>query len=108
MVLKIFEFKEHKLKVKLDDDSITFNRSNNNFKIHKSMRGETKVFFKNITDIKYQEPSTFKKGFIQFSTPRSNLAGAIRTIDQGSNAIIFTKKEQTMVDEIKAYVESKI
>ena len=107
-MIKEYHFKEHKLKVLLEDDSITFVRGKNDLMIHKSMRGENKVLFNQITGIKYQEPTALKKGFIQFSIPRTNIVGVLRSMDQGSNAIVFNKKEQEMVNEIKVFVENRL
>lgn len=106
--MKEYRFKENKLKVILDDESIVFVRGKNDLKIHKSMRGENKVFFNQILGIKYQEPALLKKGFIQFSIPRTNIVGVVRSMDQGANAIVFNKNEQDMINEIRNYVETKL
>lgn len=103
-----YQFKEHKLHVILDDTSIVLRRGKNDLMIHKSLRGDTKLFLNQITEIKFKEPTMMSKGYNQFSTPRTSFVGAIRTIDQPQNAITFKKDELEKVLEIKSFVESKI
>lgn len=105
---KEYNFRKPKTRVILKDNSITFVRGNHDLMINSQMRGETVVLFKNVTEIKFQKPSAFSKGFLQFSTPRTSLLGAARKVDQPQNAIEFSKEELGDVLEIKKYAESKI
>ena len=50
---KEFDFKKPKTHVVLTDSYISFIRGNNDLTIHKSLRGETKLFYSKIVEIKH-------------------------------------------------------
>ena len=65
---KEFDFKKPKTHVVLTDSYISFIRGNNDLTIHKSLRGETKLFYSKIVEIKYKKPTFTSEGYIQFCT----------------------------------------
>lgn len=93
-------------KVTLTDEYISLTRGDHDLMINKVMRGETKLFYNQIVEIKYKKPSAVGKGYIQFCTARTSNLGASRTIDQPQNAIKFLKAETEEVEVIKRYVEA--
>ncbi|WHZ05778.1 SHOCT domain-containing protein [Neobacillus sp. YX16] len=105
---KEYQFKDPKTTVLIEDDSVVFRRGTNDLMIHKMMRGDTKVFYNQITAIKYKEPSLGSKGYLQLTTPRTSILGMARTVDQPQNAIKFKKDKLADAKEIKDYIEAKI
>ncbi len=103
-----YQFKDPKTTLILEDDSVTFRRGQNDLMIHKMMRGDTKVFYNQITQIKYKEPSLGSKGYLQLSTPRTSILGVARTVDQPQNAIKFKKDKLAEARELKDFIEMKI
>lgn len=104
---KEYDFKNPKTHVTLTDKYISFKRGDHNMMINKMMRGETKVFYSKITEIKYKKPA-LGKGYIQFCTPRTSMLGIARSVDQPQNAIEFKKDRLKEIEEIKEFVESKM
>lgn len=84
-------FKKPNTTVELKEDSVLFKRSKNDLMIHKSLRGETKVLYSQIQEIKYKEATWSSSGCIQLSTSRSSMVGVLRTVDQPQNAVKFKK-----------------
>lgn len=103
-----YQFKDPTTTVILEDSAVIFQRGKNDLMIHKMMRGETKVFYDQIIEIKFKEPSFGSKGYLQLSTPRTSMLGAARTVDQPQNAIKFKKDKLAEACEIKAFVETKL
>ena len=106
---KIFEIKSpYKITIKLDDNSMEIQRSG--FWAG-GLKGEKKLFYKNISAVNMKAASTFEQGFLQFtlhgSPERSSLFGAIY-LASDENSIIFSKKENGMMQELKTLVEKKI
>jgi hypothetical protein len=97
-------FKKPKTTVTIEDESIIFNRGNN-LMIHKAMRGQTTVIISKITEIKFKTATRFKDGYLQFSTPRTSILGAARTVDQPQNAIKFNIEEENLAIDLKNSVE---
>ncbi|HIR00497.1 MAG TPA: hypothetical protein IAB23_12605 [Candidatus Scybalocola faecavium] len=106
--MKEYDFKKPKTHVILSDTYISLIRGTHDLTIHKALRGETKIFFSKILEIKYKKPTLTSTGYIQFCTPRTSLLGMARTVDQPQNAIYFNKKELSDVEEIKEFIESKL
>lgn len=106
---KEYNFKSPKTHITLTDNYISLKRGDHDMMIHKSMRGETKVFYSKIVEIKYKKPSLARKGYIQFSTPRTSMLGIARGgTDQPQNAIEFKRDRLQDIEEIKEFIESKM
>ena len=65
--------------VELTDDGVIFKRGKNDLMIHKALRGETKVLYSKIQEIKFKEASLTSTGYLQLSTPRSSMVGILWT-----------------------------
>ena len=103
-----YTFKKPNTTVVLVDDGVVFKRGKNDLMIHKSLRGETKVLFNQIQEIKFQEATRTSKGYLQLSTPRSSIVGVLRTVDQPQNAVKFKMDKNEEALELKRLVETKI
>lgn len=104
---KEYDFNYPKTHVTLTDNYISLARGDNNLMIHKSMRGETQLFFKNILGVKFKKPSFTGKGYLEFTMPQTGLNGIARSVQQ-KNAIFFKKDQLNEALEIKAFVESRL
>lgn len=105
--MKEYDFKNPKTHVVLNDDHLLLIRGDNDMKIHKSMRGETRIPYKNILGIKFKNPTLTGKGFLEFTLPQTSFIGAARAV-QHKNAIFFKRDKLEEVLEIKGYVEGKL
>lgn len=105
---KEYVFEKPKTKVILDEKAIVLIRGDHDLTIHKMMRGETRIPYNKILEIKYKKPGLTSQGYIQFCTPRSSILGAARTVDQPQNAIKFKKDRISDIEEIKRFIEDKI
>lgn len=101
-------FKKPNTTVVLTDDGVIFKRGKNDLMIHKSLRGETKVLFNQIQEIKFKEATLFSSGYLQLSTPRSSIVGLARTVDQPQNAVKFKKDQNEEAKILKSEIESRI
>ncbi|WP_430482833.1 SHOCT domain-containing protein [Rossellomorea marisflavi] len=101
----MFQFKKPKTTVELREDSVIFKRGNNDLMIHKSLRGETKVVYSQIQEIKFKEATWSSSGYLQLSTPRSSIVGALRTVDQPQNAVIFKRDQNEEALKLKNEIE---
>lgn len=101
-------FKKPNTTVTLTDDGVIFKRGKNDLMIHKSLRGETKVIYSQIQEIKFKEATQLSSGYLQLSTPRSSIVGALRTVNQPQNAIKFKKDKNAEALELKTKIEAMI
>lgn len=101
-----YEFSKPKTTLTFQNNTIVLKRGDHDMSITKHMRGETRIPISKILTIKYQQPSLFSRGYMQFSVPRTGIHGIARSIDQPENAITFTKNQLSDIEEIKSYVES--
>lgn len=101
-----FYFYNPNTKVTLTENYISLSRGDHDLMINKAMRGETRIFYNQIIEIKYQKPSALKNGYIQFCTARTSSLGFLRKTDQPQNAIKFSKKEIEEIEVIRKYVEA--
>ena len=67
-----FYFYNPNTKVTLTENYISLSRGDHDLMINKAMRGETRIFYNQIIEIKYQKPSALKNGYIQFCTARTS------------------------------------
>lgn len=103
-----YTFKKPNTVVELTDDGVIFKRGKNDLMIHKSLRGETKVLYSQIQEIKFKEATLTSTGYLQLSTPRSSMVGVLRTVDQPQNAVKFKKDKNDEALKLKAEIESRI
>lgn len=103
-----YAFKKPNTTVELTDDSVIFKRGNNDLMIHKSLRGETRVFYNQIQEIKFKEATMTSSGYLQLSTPRSSMVGVLRTVDQGQNAVKFKKNKNDLALQLKSEIEERL
>lgn len=104
---KILEFKAvGKTKVTLDGNFLRIKRKGMlNFANH-GMDGEKSININNISGVQLKDAGTFTNGYIQFLISGSKESkGGLLAATKDENTIMFAKKEQTMADEIKKYVE---
>lgn len=101
-----FYFYNPNTKVTLTENYISLSRGDHDLMINKAMRGETRIFYNQIIEIKYQKPSALKNGYIQFCTARTSNLGVLRKADQPQNAIKFSKNEIEEIEVIRKYVEA--
>lgn len=101
-----YDFKSPKTHVILTDRAIKIVKGEHNYMISKNQRGEHVIPYKQIVEIKLKNATALSKGFIQFTTAQTQLAGALRNMNQAQNAIQFSKFEQNQVYEIKEFVEN--
>lgn len=100
-----YDFKNPKTHVTLTESFIKIIKGDHNYMISKNQRGEHTIPYSQIVEIKLKNATALSKGFIQFTTAQTQLAGALRTMNQSQNSIQFSKSEQNKIDEIKALVE---
>ncbi|MEK4148904.1 SHOCT domain-containing protein [Robertmurraya sp. FSL W8-0741] len=103
-----YTFKKPNTIVELTDDGVIFKRGKNDLMIHKSLRGETKVLYSQIQEIKFKEASLTSSGYLQLSTPRSSMVGILRTVDQPQNAVKFKRDQNEEALKLKAEIEKKM
>ncbi len=103
--MKEYSFKSPKSKVVLDGKVIRIFKGDRNYMIPKIERGEHVIPYNQIVEIRMSKASLTSKGYLQFTTAQSQLAGALRSRNQPQNSIQFTKKEQDQADELKSEVE---
>ncbi|MFD2442948.1 SHOCT domain-containing protein [Bacillus sp. CGMCC 1.16607] len=103
-----YTFKKPNTTVELTDDGVIFTRGKNDLMIHKALRGETKVLFSQIQEIKFKEASLTSTGYLQLSTPRSSMVGILRTVDQPQNAVKFKRDKNEEALKLKAEIEERI
>ena len=101
-------FENPSTKVIITDKYISINRGNHNLWIHKALRGETRIFYDQIIEVKFKEPSGLGKGYIQFCTARTSMLGSLRTADQPQNAIKFNRSRLDDAKALRDFVYSKI
>lgn len=101
-------FENPSTKVIITDKYISINRGNHNLWIHKALRGETRIFYDQIIEVKFKEPSGLGKGYIQFCTARTSMLGSLRTADQPQNAIKFNRNRLGDAKALRDFVYSKI
>lgn len=105
--VKEYDFKNPKTHVILTDDYISLIRGDHDMMIHKSLRGETRLYYKEILSLKFKNPTLTSKGVIEFKMPQSSLVGAIRS-NQLQNSIFFKKDKLKDAIEVKAFVDEKL
>jgi hypothetical protein len=103
-----FTFKKPNTTVVLTEDGVLFKRGKNDLMIHKSLRGETKVLYSQIQEIKFKEATLTSRGYLQLSTPRSSLVGILRTVDQPQNAVKFKRDKNEEASKLKAEIEARM
>ncbi|MYL56320.1 hypothetical protein GLW20_02245 [Virgibacillus halodenitrificans] len=103
-----YVFKKPNTTVELTEDSILFKRGKHDLMIHKSLRGETKVLYSQIQEIKYKEATWSSTGYLQLSTPRSSMVGILRTVDQPQNAVKFKKDKNEDALKLKNEIEDRM
>lgn len=94
--------------MELTDDGVIFKRGQNDLMIHKALRGETKVLYSQIQEIKFKEASLTSTGYLQLSTPRSSMVGILRTVDQPQNAVKFKREQNEEALKLKAEIEERM
>lgn len=90
------------------DTYISLIRGNNDLTIHKGLRGETRIFYNQIIEIKLKQPTGAGKGYLQFSTARTSALGALRTADQPQNTVKFKKNRLHDALALRDFVNAKI
>lgn len=103
-----YTFKKPNTIVELTEDGVLFKRGKNDLMIHKALRGETKVLYSQIQEIKFKEASLTSAGYLQLSTPRSSMVGVLRTVDQPQNAVKFKRDKNEEALKLKAEIEEKM
>ncbi|WML38716.1 SHOCT domain-containing protein [Neobacillus sp. OS1-2] len=103
-----YTFKKPNTTVEFTDDGVIFKRGNNDLMIHKALRGETKVLYSQIQEIKFKEASLTSAGYLQLSTPRSSMVGLLRTVDQPQNAVKFKRDMNEEALKLKSEIEERI
>lgn len=103
-----FSFKKPNTTVVLTDDGVLFKRGKNDLMIHKSLRGDTKVLYSQIQEIKFKEATLTSTGYLQLSTPRSSMVGILRTVDQPQNAVKFKRNQNDEAFKLKSEIEMKM
>jgi hypothetical protein len=101
----IYQFKKPKTTVELKSNSVLFKRGKNDLMIHKSLRGETNVMYNQILEIKFREATWTSSGYLQLSTPRTSIVGALRTVDQPQNAVVFKRDQNDEALKLKNDIE---
>jgi len=106
---KIIEIKSpYKIVIKLDDNGMEIQRSG--FWAG-GLKGEKKLFYRNISAVNIKNASTFSQGFLQFtlhgSPERNSIFGSIGLAND-ENSIIFSNKDNIIMQELKRFVEEKI
>ncbi len=106
---KIFEIKSpFKITVKLDDSGLEIQRKG--FLVASGQKGAKRMFYKNISSVQLKEGTMLSNGFLQFtfsgSSERSGMFG-IMGLANDENTIIFSKKDNSMMQELKSLVEKK-
>jgi hypothetical protein len=102
-----YTFKKPNTTVELSDDGVIFKRGKNDLMIHKALRGDTKVLYSQIQEIKFKEAST-SNGYLQLSTPRSSMVGILRTVDQPQNAVKFKRDQNEEALKLKSEIEARM
>lgn len=77
----------------------------------KGMAGERKIFYKNITQIQFKEPTKWLSGFIEFyvlGQYDSNQGGGIWTGTTNENRLNFDLKMLPIMIQIRDFVSSKL
>lgn len=103
-----YTFKKPNTTVELSDDGVIFKRGKNDLMIHKALRGDTKVLYSQIQEIKFKEASLTSNGYLQLSTPRSSMVGILRTVDQPQNAVKFKRNQNEEALKLKAEIEARM
>lgn len=103
-----YTFKKPNTTVELTDDGVIFKRGKNDLMIHKALRGDTKVLYSQIQEIKFKEASLTSNGYLQLSTPRSSVVGILRTVDQPQNAVKFKRNQNEEALTLKAEIEGRM
>ena len=103
-----FRFDKPKTEVFIEEDGILFRRGKHDMNVHKIGRGDVKVYYRDIIDIKFHEPTVFSQGYLQFSTPRTDIIGVLATVDQKEKAVFFKKKKLKDAIELKKVVEERL
>jgi hypothetical protein len=103
-----YTFKKPNTTVELTEDGVLFKRGKNDLMIHKSLRGETKVLYGQIQEIKFKEATLSSNGYLQLSTPRSSMVGVLRTVDQPQNAVKFKRDKNEEALKLKLEIEDRI
>ena len=76
--------------------------------VNKGITGEKQFFFKNMSGIQYKEPG-FTTGYMQFiligsQESKRGVSGAVKD----ENTILFLKKEQHLMLELKNFIEYRL
>ncbi|MEK4650858.1 SHOCT domain-containing protein [Niallia sp. FSL W8-0954] len=103
-----YTFKKPNTTVELTDDGVIFKRGKNDLMIHKALRGDTKVLYSQIQEIKFKEASLTSNGYLQLSTPRSSMVGILRTVDQPQNAVKFKRNQNEEALKLKSEIEARM
>jgi len=105
---RIFEIKSPvKTTIKLDNSGLEIQRSG--FLTTYSTRGIKKLFYQNISAIHMKNATTFSNGYLQFSFHGGQeKTGTSFIIAGDENAILFSKKNNVMMQELKMLIEKKI
>ncbi|WP_053215683.1 SHOCT domain-containing protein [Niallia circulans] len=103
-----YTFKKPNTTVELSDDGVIFKRGKNDLMIHKALRGDTKVLYSQIQEIKFKEASLTSNGYLQLSTPRSSMVGILRTVDQPQNAVKFKRNQNEEALKLKSEIEARM
>lgn len=104
-IMKEYLFKKPKSRVVLEEKVIRIFKGDKDYMIPKIERGEHVIPYSKIVEIRMNKASLTSKGYLQFTTAQSQLAGALRSRNQPQNSIQFTKKEQEQANDLKNEVE---
>lgn len=110
---KTYTFSNPQTKLTLYDNYISLNRENFDITISRELRGETQVWYRDITEIKFEKPGFAKSGTMQFTSVRTgpkqkSLLGNEIELDQPQNMIRFKKNQLADAEEIRDFVTSRI
>lgn len=104
---RVFEFIHGgKSTVTIDDEVIRIKRKGlfNNLS---GLKGEKAIKLDSISGVQFKEPG-IRAGYIQFTIPGGKERKGVHKAVEDENAVLFSKKELHMANEIKQIVENYI
>jgi hypothetical protein len=92
--------------ITLDDDSLTIQRKG--FLATHEMKGEKRLFYKNISALQMKEATLFSNGFLQFTLSGSSERRGVFSLATDENTIMFVKNDSSKMQLLKNQIEEKI
>lgn len=108
--MKEFFFKRpHKTTVIVDDEGLIIKRKGALSFATQGIKGEKKIYFKNITALEFRKPTALITGYIQLSILGSvESRNGIKGTAQDENSILFWKSDALEGEELKKIIENNI